>query len=102
METTVVRIRRKDGQILQDCDIYIGRRLTMGGWNLQQSKWANPFSVKLYGREKALEMYRTYILSNDALLSEIHTLRGKVLGCWCKPESCHGDILVELILNLPT
>lgn len=24
-------------------------------------------------------------------------LEGKNLGCWCKPEACHGDILVELI-----
>jgi hypothetical protein len=20
-------------------------------------------------------------------------LRGKILGCWCKPLDCHGDIL---------
>ena len=20
----------------------------------------------------------------------------KTLGCWCKPKSCHGDILLEL------
>lgn len=24
-------------------------------------------------------------------------LKDKVLGCWCKPLSCHGDVLVELI-----
>lgn len=29
-KTTVVRIRRKGGIIVQDCDIYIGRRQTMG------------------------------------------------------------------------
>ena len=26
----------------------------------------------------------------DSLLE----LKGKTLGCWCKPEDCHGDILV--------
>ncbi len=28
----------------------------------------------------------------------------KFLGCWCKPEGCHGDILLELSqeLNNPT
>ena len=24
-------------------------------------------------------------------------LEGKVLGCWCHPEPCHGDILVKLL-----
>jgi hypothetical protein len=24
-------------------------------------------------------------------------LKGKVLGCWCKPMPCHGDILLQLL-----
>ena len=24
-------------------------------------------------------------------------LKGKVLGCWCKPASCHGDVIAEII-----
>jgi hypothetical protein len=27
-------------------------------------------------------------------------LKGKVLGCFCKPKECHGDILVELVEKL--
>ncbi|MGD9564460.1 MAG: DUF4326 domain-containing protein [Pyrinomonadaceae bacterium] len=27
-------------------------------------------------------------------------LRGKVLGCWCSPKVCHGDVLARL-LNAP-
>jgi hypothetical protein len=23
-------------------------------------------------------------------------LKGKKLGCWCKPNACHGDVLAEL------
>jgi len=23
--------------------------------------------------------------------------QGKTLGCWCKPDRCHGDELVKLI-----
>ncbi|MFD1444291.1 DUF4326 domain-containing protein [Thermoactinomyces vulgaris] len=26
-------------------------------------------------------------------------MKGKVLGCFCKPRACHGDILVELVEN---
>lgn len=43
--TSVVRLRRQGGKIVQGADVYIGRRLTMGGWNLPQSKWANPFPI---------------------------------------------------------
>lgn len=28
--------------------------------------------------------------------AELRKLRGKRLGCWCKPEACHADILAEL------
>ena len=24
-------------------------------------------------------------------------MKGKNLGCWCNPEPCHGDVLLELI-----
>ena len=27
-------------------------------------------------------------------------LKGKTLGCFCKPKSCHGDVLVELANEL--
>ena len=23
-------------------------------------------------------------------------LTGKILGCWCNPEPCHGHVLVKL------
>jgi Domain of unknown function (DUF4326) len=23
-------------------------------------------------------------------------LKGKKLGCWCKPNACHGNVLIEL------
>ena len=28
---------------------------------------------------------------------KLSELKGKRLGCWCKPAPCHGDVLVELI-----
>lgn len=97
MTTRVVRIKRQNGKIIQDCDVYIGRAINMGGWRLSQSKWYNPFSVKEYGREECLRKYREYILSRPDLLSSLSELEGKTLGCWCKPDKCHGDVLVELL-----
>lgn len=94
---TVVHLRRLKGEIVQDCDVYIGRACNMGGWKLPQSKWHNPYSVKEYGRDGALERFRAYIESNENhLLDDLHELSGKRLGCWCKPAPCHGDILREL------
>jgi len=70
-------------------DVYIGR----------PSKWGNPFIVGVDGnRKEVLELYETYIMESD-LLNDLHELKDKVLGCWCKPKSCHGDILVFLCDN---
>ena len=69
-------------------DIYIGR----------PSKWGNPFKVGKDGtRKEVIEKYRNYILANKKLMNCLDELDEKILGCWCKPKLCHGDILVELI-----
>ncbi len=94
-ETTVVRIKRVRGEIVQACDIYIGRAVTRGGWNLKASKWHNPYTK--HNSKDPLEAYRTFVLSNTYLMSCLHELKGKRLGCWCKPAACHGDVLVELV-----
>ena len=121
-KTTVVRIRRKGGKIVQGCDVYIGRKVTMGGWDLKRSKWANPFKhtendlpneisdegkdVKEGEKEEGiyqnecLRKYRDYVLNSKELLDSLHELKGKSLGCWCKPNDCHGDVLIDLIKKM--
>lgn len=100
MDTKVVRIRRSGGRVVQGCDVYIGRACTMGGWDLPDSKWANPYPVTKYGRDEALSRYRTYIcakIANNPAIYDLDELRGKTLGCWCAPDPCHGDILRDLL-----
>ena len=59
--------------------------------------WHNPYTVKKYGLEKVIEMYREYIINKPELLKLIPIeLKDKTLGCWCKPKPCHGDVLAEL------
>ena len=41
-------------------------------------------------------MYREWIMQQTDLLADLHELKGKTLGCWCKPRWCHGDVLAEL------
>ena len=69
-------------------DVYIGRG----------SKWGNKFVISKDGdREEVIRKYREWILNNKELLSSLHELRGKILGCFCKPLACHGDVLAELV-----
>ncbi|KNC47411.1 uncharacterized protein AMSG_11785, partial [Thecamonas trahens ATCC 50062] len=96
--TRVVRIRRKGGKVVVDCDVYIGRNMFMGGWRLKRSKWANPFSVKSAGSHAAAcAAYERYVRAQPDLMAALSELNGKTLGCWCKPKPCHGDVLVKLV-----
>lgn len=75
-------------------DIYIGRG----------SKWGNPFSHKdgtlakfrVGSRKEAIEKYEEWIKAQPHLMESLHELKDKTLGCWCKPQSCHGDVLKKL------
>lgn len=76
-------------------DVYVGR----------PSVWGNPFShldgtlgiFKVETREEAIQKYEEWVLSQPEMMKEIKTqLKGRVLGCWCKPKSCHGDILLRI------
>ena len=61
------------------------------------SKFCNPFKIGKDGtREEVVEKYEEHI-RKIATKEEILELKNKNLGCWCKPESCHGDILLKLI-----
>lgn len=69
-------------------DVYIGR----------PTKWGNPFLITpALTRAMAIEKYREHILASPVLMSALPELRGKTLGCWCKPLPCHGDVLTQLI-----
>lgn len=82
-ETRVVHCKK------EPYDVYIGR----------PSKWGNPFKEGRDGTIKeVIDKYRDYILTHPTLVFDlIEELDGKVLGCWCKPKPCHGDILIELL-----
>ena len=37
---------------------------------------------------------------DDEFRQRLIELRGKTLGCFCKPAACHGDVMVDLIVTL--
>ena len=82
--TKVINIRYKKGA---PDEVYIGRG----------SKWGNPFVIGRDGnREVVIEKYREYIMGTE-LPEQVNELSGKTLVCYCKPQSCHGDVLIELL-----
>ena len=78
--------------------LYIGRNMNFYVKGTTASKWQNPFSFKKqnFSVEESLEKYEQHIRSSN-LIHEVHELEGKVLGCWCKPNKCHGDVLIKLL-----
>ena len=81
MHPLVVNSRRSD------YDVYIGR----------PSRWGNPFSVGQDGtRDEVIVKYLKWLKNQPELLDALPELKGKVLGCWCAPKACHGDMLARL------
>lgn len=101
MSNLVVNLRYKR------YDVYIGR-----GGNSRQN-FGNPFSHLTRGmgsifvatREEAIQRFDSWLegTSDVGLLPEkrqwildhLPDLKGKVLGCFCTPLRCHGDVLVR-------
>lgn len=81
-ETRVVHCRRAA------YDVYVGR----------PGPWGNPFRVGRDGdREAVLRKYEAWLLAQPDLVERARReLRGKVLGCWCAPKPCHGDVLARV------
>lgn len=71
--------------------LYIGRNMTFYVPGAVKSKWHNPFKG-----EGACQKFEAYV-RNGFLYDDLEELQGKVLGCWCHPDPCHGDVLVKLL-----
>ena len=84
--TRVVNVRKDD-----NADVYIGRG----------SYWGNPYSMEEGdSREEVIRKFK-YDFDHDLFpnidKSKVFELRGKRLGCYCKPADCHGDVLAEYL-----
>ena len=95
----------KLGKVIPEDGVYIGRYSKQH--NLNQSIFANPYRVETSEeRGKTIEKYRVWLLeqiaSGTITKEDLMTLNNKKLVCYCKPLSCHGDVLketVELLIN---
>ena len=75
---------------------YIGRPSQLGTpWSHRPSKV--PGVVIVPTVEVAIAKFRQFATRNARIKSLILALpEDAVLGCWCKPGPCHGDVIVEL------
>uniref|UniRef100_A0A6C0C8E1 DUF4326 domain-containing protein n=1 Tax=viral metagenome TaxID=1070528 RepID=A0A6C0C8E1_9ZZZZ len=86
-------------------NVYIGRAgiVFIDGKRFprKSSEWCNPFKItKDLTRASSLRKYRKHLiqmLEDEDCLERFRALRGKNLGCWCKPTQCHGDIIIKLL-----
>ena len=97
-------MKKTSGALVQDCDVYIGRRVQNGAWDLRKSIWSNPHFPKGGTEADYVEVCRLYeesLRSNLELCAKIcPTFEGKLMGCWCKPEDmkmCHGEIIQKML-----
>lgn len=76
--------------------VYVGRPSVYGNpYSHRASKIPGTILVKT--REEAIARYRGMVESRPALVEAIkNELRGKNLVCWCAPEACHADFLLEI------
>lgn len=101
-ETTVVNIK------YQDYDVYIGR-----AGNGQDGYFGNPCKLNQLCKycsmthewpTATIPCYRRYfeerIAQDDEFKKRVGDLAGKRLGCFCKPNACHGDIIAEYVNGL--
>lgn len=66
------------------------------------SYWGNPYSMYEEGddREEVIRKYKydfDYEKFPNKEKSEVYKLAGKRLGCFCKPQACHGDVLADFL-----
>jgi hypothetical protein len=58
----------------------------------------NPFPIsKNNNRESVILLFEEWARSNISLIARIRDLpEDAVLGCWCKPASCHCDAIIRI------
>lgn len=102
MATTVVNIK-------QPYDVYIGRPRKGQAWG-----FGNPFELGKDGaRAEVIYRYQKWLVHGESfdnpkatperrqwILDNVKTLKDKRLGCFCKPQACHGDVLVWMADNV--
>lgn len=88
MTTTVVNLRH------DEYDVYIGRAGRGESGYFGNPFWEGPRELNIAAFKE--DFYRRVWTDAD-FAQRVLDLRGKRLGCFCKPLPCHGDIIAAWI-----
>jgi len=87
----ITKVSNKD--IGDSYDIYIGRG----------TLWGNPYQMGKEGTRNeviakfAYDFEKRFLKLPEQFDVNIEKLRGKTLGCHCKPAACHGDVIANYL-----
>lgn len=89
-------------------DWYIGRNAEHFGFEARDANLGNPYLLgntkdeaeRLRVLARFEEHARKLIASDASYRARVLACHGKILGCWCAPKACHGDILLRLAAEL--
>ncbi len=94
----VARLFWEQGRLTPSYDVYIGppwRHLQPAPWlhcDLRREDFPTP--------DAWLDAWRTQlelrVATNAQCRRDVASLGGKVLGCWCAPLPCHGDVIAQV------
>ena len=88
-KTVLANMHHDHALIAWAADVGLYERIVRG------TIWGNPFVEGEDGdRQTVIENYQWFLERKPSLLAKVNSLQGKVLGCWCYPEDCHGQILI--------
>jgi len=74
----------------------------------RRSIFGNPFPLSKYSREESILQYSVWFYRQlefrPNFVEAVKKLKGKTLGCWCRPEEgfkgrllCHGQIIIAYL-----
>lgn len=87
----ITKVSNKDNG--DSYDIYIGRG----------TLWGNPYQMGKEGTRDeviakfAYDFEKRFLKLPEKFDENIEKLRGKTLGCHCKPAACHGDVIANYL-----
>jgi Domain of unknown function (DUF4326) len=105
-----IQLRRSKGWRMPSGSVKVDRTTLFG----------NPFSIKEYGHDRAVELHRAWLTGTltdegipparldelarrrEMVLAALPALRGKNLACWCplplpgQCDNCHAALLLDL------
>lgn len=82
-------------------DVYIGRGTIFGNPYTHRQIETTKAEYQVHTRDEAVAKYKEYFLRriehDPEFYNAVMKLKDKVLGCFCKPQSCHGDIIAAYL-----